>query len=221
VRGVKLDATLADGLLKVAGLDLGIAQGRITGSATLDLRAQPARVAADVAAHGVRLEALWPHQAARKRVTGALQAQARLEGAGDSLEAIRAGLSGHVGAALTGGTISSLLDAEMGLQGGKILRSLIGGVDVLAIQCAVASVDLRRGLGTVRSLVIDTERTRTTGSGTLDLAHATLDLVLTPQAKRGGLFVLDRSIRLHGPLLKPEHALVDRADAAPGPACAA
>ena len=164
-----------------------------------------------MSAHGVRLEALWRSQAPQKRVTGALQARARIQSTGDSLDALRAGLSGEVSAALTGGTISSLLDAEMGLQGGKILRSLIGGAEALAIQCAAASVDLRRGLGTVRTLVIDTERTRTTGSGTIDVAGATIDLVLTPQAKRGGLFVLDRSIRLHGPLLKPEHALVERA----------
>ena len=221
LQGLKLDAALADGVLKLTGLDLGIAHGRVTGQAMLDLSRAPPRAEADIAARGLRLEALWRGQATSKRVTGALQGRATLDATGDSAAALRAGMSGRVSAALTGGTISSLLDAEMGLQGGKILRSLIGGSEALAIECAVASVDLRRGVGTMRTLVIDTERTRTTGAGTIDLGDATVDLVLTPQAKRGGLFVLDRSIRLHGPLLKPEHALVDRAPASRGATCAA
>jgi hypothetical protein len=63
----------------------------------------------------------------------------------------------------------------------------------------------------VHDLLIDTARTRTTGAGTIDLPDRTLDLLLTPQAKQGGLFVLDRSIRVHGPLRRLEHTLVERA----------
>ena len=68
----------------------------------------------------------------------------------------------------------------------------------------------------MQDLLIDTARTRTTGAGTIDLPDLTLDLLLTPQAKQGGLFVLDRSIRVHGPLRKLEHTLVDRVAEASG-----
>ena len=37
---------------------------------------------------------------------------------------------------------------------------------------------------------------------------------------KGGLFVLDRSIRLHGSLRKPAYELVERAAPAAGAACA-
>ena len=89
---------------------------------------------------------------------------------------------------------------------------MIGGSEPVAIRCANATLDLRRGRGVVRTLVIDTDRTRTTVTGSLDLPSETIDLVLTPEAKRGGLFVLDRSIHLHGLLLKPERALIGRAE---------
>jgi hypothetical protein len=109
------------------------------------------------------------------------------------------------------GTISSLLDARMGLQGGRIVASVLKGAAPIALRCAAAIVDVRRGTGRLRSLVVDTERTRTTGSGTIDLAQRTLDIVLTPQAKQPGLFVLERSIHLQGPMRAPTRELVDRA----------
>jgi hypothetical protein len=45
--------------------------------------------------------------------------------------------------------------------------------------------------------------------------HQTLDVVLTPEAKQSGLFVLQRSIHLLGALREPKHELVARAAAAP------
>ena len=111
---------------------------------------------------------------------------------------------------MTGGTISSLLDAEIGLQGGKIVKSLIAGSEPIPIRCAAMTLDLRNGSGQLRSLVLDTERTRTTGSGRIDLHAQTLDVLLTPESKQGGLFVLDRSIHLHGSLKKPARELVAR-----------
>ena len=180
-----------------------------------------ARLEADV--RGARVEQLLREQAGKARITGALQGRALLKASGDSAPALLASATGSITAALVGGTMSSLLDAEMGLQGGKILRSMIAGAEPIAIRCAAAALDLRRGRGQIRTLVLDTERTRTTGTGTIDLAHETVDVVLTPEAKQGGLFVLDRSIRLHGPLRQPARELVARAEApaAPTRACPA
>jgi len=140
-----------------------------------------------------------------------LHGRAALRASGETVDALLASASGTVSATLSQGTISSLLDAEMGLQGGRILKGLLRGAEAIALRCAAAVVDVRSGRGTVRSLVVDSERTRTTGTGTIDLAQRTLDVVLTPEAKQPGLFVLDRSIRLHGPIAAPAHELVARA----------
>lgn len=221
LQSLKARAVLVDGQLAISGLDVGLAQGHATGSAALDMREPSLSAEGELAVRGVRIEALLPEQPESKRVTGALQAQARVKSGGRSVDALLANASGSVSATLTGGSISSLLDAEMGLQGGKILRSMLAGSEPIAIRCAAAAIDLRRGIGHVRKLSIDTERTRTSGTGTIGLTDRTLDLVLTPQAKQRGLFVLDRSIRLSGSLgKKMEHALVDRVTAAPGDGCA-
>ncbi len=86
---------------------------------------------------------------------------------------------------------------------------MLGGAQPLAIRCAVAVVKVAEDQPGAR-LVFDTDRTRTVGRGTIDLAHETIDLVLTPEAKQPGLFILDRSIHLHGPLRQPARELITR-----------
>ena len=217
LRSLSLDAVLADGRLAVSKLDAGVAAGgRASGRLDLDLRSTPMTAEGVMTLRGLRLENLLPAQADKKRLTGQLQAEARLRASGDSAESLRASATGSLRATLTGGSISSLLDAEIGLQGGRIVRSMIGGAEAMPIRCAVAVVDLRQGAGRVRSLVFDTERTRTTGTGSVDFAGRSFDIVLTPEAKQGGLFVLDRSIRLHGPWATPARELVARAAAPAG-----
>ena len=45
----------------------------------------------------------------------------------------------------------------------------LSGAEPIAIHCAVAAIDLSGGAGRIRTLVVDTERTRTVGTGTIDL----------------------------------------------------
>lgn len=210
LHSAKLKATLADGRLALRDLDLGVLQGRATGRIDADLRASPPSAEAEVLMSGLRMESLLHDAPEKHRVTGSLRAQGKLRASGDTAQALLASAAGQVHATMTGGTISSLLDAEIGLQGGKIVKSLIAGSEPIPIRCAAMTLDLRNGSGQLRSLVLDTERTRTTGSGRIDLHAQTLDVLLTPESKQGGLFVLDRSIHLHGSLKKPARELVAR-----------
>ncbi len=207
----RIEAKLLDGQLTVTRFDIGVARGRVDGRASLALDDVPMRAEAEATARGVRIEAFVRDASGKSRLTGALHGHASLKGRGDSAASLRDSLSGRVTASLTGGTISSLLDAEIGLQGGKIVKSLIVGAEPIPIRCAVAVLDIDRGTGRLHELVFDTERTRTIGRGTIDLAAGTVDVVLTPEAKQGGLFNLDRSIRVHGALRHPAHSLVARA----------
>jgi len=217
LRSLAFEAALADGVLAVSKFDAGVAEaGHATGKLDVDLRTRPYAVGADLALRGLRLETLFAMPSVDKRVTGLLHVDARFTGSGDSAAALRASATGSVRASVRGGSMPGMLDAKIGLQGGRMLKSWIAGSDRVAIRCAAAAIDLRGGAGRVHSLVLDTERTRTTGSGKIDLRAETIDLLLTPEAKEGGLLVLDRSIRLHGPVRQPERALVERAAVAAG-----
>ena len=205
-----LEASLAGGRLQVPRFAVAIGEGRVAGKANVEVAAKPMQSDVEVDLSGLRIESLLGERAAKHRLSGALQGRATLKTSGDSLDAMLASVAGTASAFVSGGTISSLLDAKMGLQGGRVVRSMLAGAEPIAIRCAAAVVDLRKGEGRIRTLVVDTERTRTVGSGSIDLAHRTFDVVLTPEAKQPGLFVLDRSIRLSGALHEPRRELVDR-----------
>jgi len=207
----RVDAAFVDGRLTVSHFDVGVGEGRATGRATVDTTSRPLRGDAEVDVNAIRIETLLPPKAAGSLLSGTLQGHAALKASGDSVAALMAGASGTVSAFVGGGTISSRLDAKMGLQGGRVLRSMLVGAEPIAIRCAAAVLDVERGTARIRSLVVDSERTRTLGSGTIDLGkEAALDVVLTPEAKQPGLFVLDRSIHLTGPLREPRHELIAR-----------
>jgi len=210
LKGGRIDAALADGQLRVSHFDVGIGEGRASGKAEVDTRSQPLRADAEIDVNAIRIESLLPARAGKSLLSGTVHGHAALKASGDSAEALLASASGSVSAFVSGGTISTLLDAEMGLQGGRVLRSMLSGAEPMAVRCAAMVLDVERGEATIRSLVVDSERTRTLGSGTIDLRRQALDVVLTPQAKQPGLFVLDRSIHLHGPLREPRHELVAR-----------
>jgi len=201
----------------VSHFDVGIADGRASGKADVDTRSKPLRGDAEVDLSGIEIESLLPRRAGKSLLSGTLHGHAALKASGDSPEALLASATGSVSAFVSGGTISSLLDAEMGLQGGRVIRSMLTGAEPMAVRCAAMVLDVERGAATIRSLVVDSERTRTVGSGTIDLRRQSLDVVLTPQAKQPGLFILDRSIHLLGPLREPRHELIARVAPASAP----
>ncbi|MEO5845516.1 MAG: AsmA family protein [Caldimonas sp.] len=218
LQGARLDAAFADGRLTVSHFDVGIGRGRAVGKASIDTGQRPMRGDVEVDVSAIRIESFLPAQAARKNLlSGTLQGRAALKASGDSAETLLASATGTVQAVVSGGTISSLLDAKMGLQGGRVVRGLLAGAEAMPVRCAAAVLELERGAAKIRSLVVDTEQTRTIGGGTIDLVKETVDVILTPEAKQPGLFILDRSIRLHGPLREPRRELVARVVPASAP----
>jgi uncharacterized protein involved in outer membrane biogenesis len=210
LQSLKLEARLAAGVLAISGLDLGWGSGHTTGTIGLDLRQRPTRSQAQLETRGVRFEALLPARDEKQRITGVLHAHSALKAVGDDVEALRAGLSGTVSATLSAGTIPSLLDAQMGLAVGKLMRTFISGNEPLPLPCAAVKAELGGGQARIRSLVIDSANTRTTGSGVVDLRDGAIDMLLTPEPKRPGLFELQKSIRLSGRPPRLEKTLVDR-----------
>jgi uncharacterized protein involved in outer membrane biogenesis len=219
LQSLKLKADLAAGQLAVTGLDVGWGGGHTRGTLGLDLRSPLAVAHAVLETSGVRIESLFASPDEKKRITGILQGRLTLRASGNTSQALRASADGAGSLQLSGGTISSLLDAEMGLEGGKLMRTLISGVDALPLPCAAATFDVTSGRARITDLVVDSANTRTGGRGTIDLRDGAIDLVLTPQPKRPGLFELDRSIRLSGRLPKPQRSLVDRVAPPPSAAC--
>ena len=210
VQSLALKAKLLEGLLDVSSLDVGIAGGHATGSVNADLRRPVPSGEARLAWRGVRLESLLPAQDPGRRISGLLQGRATLTAKGADAADLLASAAGQATLRLVDGTIASMLDAKIGLQAGKVVRTVLSGNEPLPLPCAAATVDIAGGQARIRSLVIDSANTRTTGSGTFHLRQRTVNLVLTPTSKKPGLLDIGKSIRLQGRLDKPERELIDR-----------
>lgn len=221
LQSLKLKARLAADQLAISDFDLGWAGGHTRGRLGVDLRQPLALLDVSLETSGVRVESLLPSRDGDKRLSGTLHASLTLKARGNTVDALRDSLGGGGSAHLRDGTISSLLDAEMGLEGGKLVRTLLSGADALALPCAAARFDVDEGRAHLRELVVDSANTRSVGSGSLDLRDFSIDLVLTPQPKRPGLFELKRSIRFFGPLSRPQRTLVARVEPPAGTACEA
>ena len=127
-----------------------------------------------------------------------------LSGRGNSVGAMLAGSSGKVGLVVAGGEISKLMMEKAGLHLWEILMLGLSGDKLVKLRCAVADFEVERGNMRARALVFDTEVTTIGGSGSIDLGHETLDLILRPKTKRTSPLSLQSPILVGGTFARPE-----------------
>ena len=205
--GLQLRATLGDGQLQLALQDTHAAGGRLNGQFTLDSRAASPPVRVELQAKGLKLEQLMPAPAT---LHGPLSGQLRLNGHGASVAAWLGSASGKLSLALPSGSLSPGLDAKLGLNAGKLLRSFFAGAKPVPIRCGALQVDFTDGHGRVRQLVLDTEQTRLDGLGQVQLRDETWSLLLTPQAHQSAVLALNSSLQVQGSFRTAQVTLVDR-----------
>ena len=207
LESLKFTADLADGILHVKPIDLGLAGGHAIGAITLDAKHEPPSSHMTVDLRGARLDQLLPELASKGLSSGSVSASVQLSGRGNSIAAIAGSATGSMSAKVLGARISNLLDAKLGGNFGKILRLTISGDRAIVVHCAAIAFDFKTGLGQSRAILLDTEQTRFDGNGTINLRDETLEVLLDPTQKKPGIFSLPSSVRVHGALNRPDFAL--------------
>jgi uncharacterized protein involved in outer membrane biogenesis len=207
LESLSFTADLNNGVLQVKPIDFGLAGGHVVGVVTLDANQQPMMSRSTVTFRKIRLERLFPAVPAMTRSAGSIGAELTLSGRGDSVSAVLGNASGSLTAAMEGGRISNLLDAELGLNGGKILALLIGGDRNIDINCGALAFEFENGLGSSRTILFDTAQTRTEGRGTIDLRDEKFDFLLAPRPKRPGILSLRAPLRLYGSFTHPDYSV--------------
>jgi hypothetical protein len=134
--------------------------------------------------------------------TGPLDMDLTVRGAGRTAGAFLASLSGSVAASIHGGRVSN---RTVNLAGQSIIswvfdRGPDGGAPLV---CLVSSMDFHNGAGTVRTLVVETDKVQFAGGGTLNLRNRSLDLTLTPHPTRRELVGSVGPVVIRGPLDAP------------------
>lgn len=195
------------GQLSIKPLMLLAAPGRAEGTLMLDTTAQPWAMALAADVSGVQV-GQWTDA-----LHGVLQGHIALHARGDTWPALARASAGSATFALRDASISNRLEARLALDGGALLAAQLTEARRVPMPCARLSAQVAAGHLTVRSFVAETDRAVFVGTGALNLADRTVDLLVTPHRKTTALFALNRAIHVTGPLGRP---LVATADA-PGP----
>ena len=215
-QSVRGHAVLKDGVLALASLDIGLAGGHVSGSAKVDASRTPPDVALELAARGLRVEAISPALAANGALAGAIDGRADVHARGDTPHALVAGSSGTLTLSLApGASVSRRLDAKLGLNGGEWLRTLLDKSARVPVQCASATLALAHGVATPRRFAFETPGTALAVRGSIDLAGESLDATLMPAHKKLALLALDKSIHAEGSWHAPKVALAPAIDDPP------
>ena len=190
---------LIDGVLVLDPLNFGLAGGNLVSTITLDARSNPIAAKASIDLRKVRLGQLFPTVDTIKNTsTGALGAQIRLAGRGNSIADMLATSDGTIAAGMAGGRVSELGVWLVNLHGGELLPLLFGGDRPTQIRCGGVGFDVKKGQGTMQVFVLDTDESRIDGSGSLNLATEQLDITLNPQPKKPGILSFRGPVHIYG-----------------------
>ena len=215
LESLKVTARLKDGVLTLKPFDLGIAEGNLVGSLVLNGQDQPATAAVKIDGRDIRVEKLLAGQRVAGNVAGPVSVHVDLKGRGASFADLLGSASGSASLGMDNGVVSKLADAVLVLDLGKALRAMLSGNLSIGVNKVDIAFEFDKGVGNARRFFIDTDRTRILGTGKVNLRKEDLDLVLTPEPKKPGLFALDKSIQVSGAIRKPKIAVVRR-DEVPG-----
>ena len=126
VANVKAVVTLKDAVLKLDPFDVDFAGGRILSRIDLDARQPTLASRMDVRLQQLKLAQLLPKSPKIAQSQGLLDGRLALSGSGNSIADVAATANGHLGAVLSRGQISNLVDAAASLNGGKVIQLLDG-----------------------------------------------------------------------------------------------
>ena len=200
---------LAAGVLSISELEARTAEGWLKGDIGLDGRGDLALWSADLRWGDVRLEK-WLRQArtdAPPYVAGRLGGRATVTGQGRSTADILASLKGRVRVQLRDGRMSHLVVEAAGLDLAEALGLLVSGDSTLPLDCAVADIQAEAGVLRPQVMVLDTEDSTVSVSGSLSLAAETLDLTAIALPKDFSPLTLRSPLRVQGSLADPQVSL--------------
>lgn len=199
-----------------------IAGGAASGTLVAETAATPATYALDLRLRGMQIEQLVRAAPSLQPLAGRLDARIAMQSRGDSFASLAGAATGTLHAELLHATISEALDAKLGLDGGRLLRTVFGaGSERTPVTCSALDVRFDAGRGTARRLAFETPQIALSGAGWIDLGGGTLHLLLTPRRKQSALLALDRTLQVSGALKAPKVALISAGAARTGEPCVA
>jgi len=212
VRDIPLDrgsvqVKLADGVLTLDPLDLGIAGGRMSGAIRIDASKNPADIRASLDVRAMQLARVFPKLETTGNSVGRLDGRINLSGPGSTVANWLGGASGDVAVMAGRGQFGNLLPVFATLVGGDIIKFLLRGDRNVELRCAALAFDVNKGLMTGRTLMLDTTNAVFTATGQANLATEGLDFVVYPEPKSKSILSVRTPLVVSGTFGAPRGGL--------------
>ena len=151
----------------------------------------------------MQLNKLFPTIETTKSSLGKISGQIDLKGRGNSAALMLGSASGDVAVMMGKGEISNILLEFVGLDGGEVIKFFLRGDRNVQLRCAAAAFEVKQGLMSSKTIVLDTTDTVINGSGNISLANETLDITLNPQPKDRSILSLRSPLKIAGSFAAP------------------
>lgn len=201
LQGLRTRVRLERGVLELQDLQARTAGGRVSGSSRLDGTLRPARWGARLRFADIEL-ARWLRVTARY-LTGRLEADVDLVGAGGSTAEILGSLDGRALLTVRDGSLSHLATELIGLDVAQALGVALRGDEPLPMRCARLDLTLKDGLVTPRRAVLDNRDSTIRVGGQVNLRDESLGVVLRARPKDFSPLSLRAPVTLTGTLGAP------------------
>lgn len=142
-----------------------------------------------------------------RKTSGTLGGFAAIDTNGTTLREFLARMSGNAGIFVGNGSFSNLLQKLAPIDALEALGIYVTGDEPIKLNCMVSRFDIRQGVASSSTLLLDTSATQIQGSGRIDFGAETLSVELDPKNKSFTLVSLRAPVTVGGPLGKPNFAV--------------
>lgn len=201
---VDLGLTLRDGVLQLKPLRLGVASGYVDADIRIDAGKTPVRTDYDIRLSGFDLQRFLAEAGLADAGAGEIDGRIKLTGWGDTVRGSLGSANGEVRVVMDDGRISGLAVELVGLDLAEAALIAAQGDEPVPVRCFVADFQVKDGVMTPQTFVLDTIDATVTADGRISLQDERLDLRLLAHPKDASLVSARSPITIGGRFSNPE-----------------
>lgn len=202
IDNIRLDLTLKDGILNLDPISIDFSNGNIRSKLVLS-QTDKTRISHEGNITKLDYGNLMTILGMKQYAKGELDAYIKLAGEGVSVSEFMASLNGQIRVT----TVDGLLDKDSQTFLSKDVGSLIPFTDTSnrqKINCGVVQFNIKDGLASTHSMVVNTGAISALGTGDINLANETYSLYVAPRTKRTSVIDIAMvPVNITGPLSSP------------------
>ena len=203
VESLSTHLVLKDRVLTLDPLNFGVAGGKVASRVRIDSHASPPAGELRGQVENLKLAQLFPTLKSMEDAYGQMYGAFDLKGRGASVGELLATSDGTMVLTANGGRVSDFLTELLEIDVAKAAMLLGTRNKQVDLRCAVGTFNVKDGVVSPESFIVDTSETFVKVDGKVDLDDERLDLETRGRGKSPSVLTLKTPIELQGPFKKP------------------